>query len=161
MSFNDRMKQFNKQPILNTTGQTALHKKVVEIHQSNEYQAINRHLEAMCFCCFGKDTAFARNIHICRRCLAKKGRETILVTIKVDPYALCYNCGTYQFDVPYINVRTCYSCARKIAKIISDWHKNGGLFGVDPFWQKVRKDFGKDYALLMNPLYKRTGALKK
>lgn len=148
----DKLKQVNRRTnVLNTSGQNDAFKKVVGWHQANEYLHINNYMEAKCFMCFGKDVALATVVQICEDCLKKKGKEAILVKIKVDMYGLCFNCGKYKFDIHHLNVRVCHKCNSRIVKVIDDWKRAGGMYGSDPFYQMLKSKLGKDWQILSNP----------
>ena len=118
-------------------------------HQQNEYTAINKHKEGLCFKCFSTDLAWATVSDICDDCLNKSGRESILATITKKMYGYCYFCGNYKFEINHINIRLCTKCFRKIADNLKSYNKQGGTQKVDPFWKKMRRKFGKDYKELL------------
>jgi hypothetical protein len=126
-------------------GQTDIGKKIIDIHQRNEYTRVNSYKEGMCFNCFGNNAVSALVLDICGDCAGKRGRETILVPIKNVYYGLCYFCGTYKFNMEQINARLCHKCHRKVANVTRDYNKKGGMFNVDPFWVRQRKKNGKDW----------------
>ena len=65
-------------------------------------------------------------------------------------YGLCFFCGKYKFEIEQINARFCRTCHGRIAKVTKEYNKKGGMFGADPFWQKMRKKHGKDWRLIFS-----------
>jgi hypothetical protein len=126
-------------------GTTDVGKKIWSIHQKNEYTKVNNYKEAMCFGCFTKDVAAALVSDICGDCASKKGRETLLVSIKPVIYGLCHFCGIYKFNMEQMNIRLCFNCHRRVANNMKNFNKQGGMFNVDPFWKKMRIKHGKDW----------------
>lgn len=119
-------------------------KKVDEIQSKNEYTRVSDYKEAYCYGCFGKDVAFARLAHVCQDCYVKHGKEAILVHVKWDVYGFCNFCGKYKFNLHYVNIRVCPKCSRLIRNNVREYNKAGGHRAVDPFWQKLRRKYGKD-----------------
>ncbi len=58
-------------------GSTSMGKKIVEIHQDNEYTHVNNYKEGLCFGCFGSNVVGALVADICGDCAGKKGREPL------------------------------------------------------------------------------------
>lgn len=131
-------------------GQSTIGKKIIDIHQKNEYTRVNNYKEGLCFNCFENNAVGALVLDICGDCAGKRGRETILVPIKPVYYGLCYFCGTYKFNMEQINARLCHKCHRKVANVTKEYNKKGGMFNVDPFWVKQRKKNGKDWRLIFS-----------
>lgn len=127
------------------SGGTTIGNKIIDIHQNNEYTKVNNYKEGMCFGCFGNNVVAALVSDICGDCAGKKGRETILVPIKGVYYGLCHFCGKYKFNMEQINCRLCHNCHRKVANIMKDYNKKGGMYGADPFWVSQRRRHGKDW----------------
>jgi hypothetical protein len=126
-----------------------LTKKLWEKHQADEYTHVNHYKEAVCINCFKKDTCAATIAVICGDCAGKRGREPLLAKMSDKMYGLCYFCGEYKFKLEEINARFCHKCHRKIANVTKEYNKKGGMFGADPFWQRVRKKHGKDWKIIM------------
>ena len=78
------------------TGNTYLGKKIWETHQKNEETHVNEYKEATCFGCLKSDAAAAGVFDICGDCAGKRGRETLLVSIKGVYYGICYFCGEHH-----------------------------------------------------------------
>tara|TARA_R110002020_G_scaffold1019_4_gene5174 strand:- start:2680 stop:3123 length:444 start_codon:yes stop_codon:yes gene_type:complete len=126
-------------------GKTNLGKKIVDIHQENEYTHVDNYKEGLCFGCFTKNVVGALVLDCCGNCAGKRGRETLLVKIKDVYYGMCYFCGKYEFNLEQINARLCRKCHRRVADVMKDYNKKGGQFGADPFWVRQRKKNGKDW----------------
>jgi hypothetical protein len=132
-------------------GETTIGKKIVDIHQKNEYTHVNDYKEGMCFGCFGNGIPVGAGVvDICGDCAGKKGRETILVPIKEVYYGMCYFCGDYKFHMEQINARLCQKCHRRVANVMKEYNRKGGMFAVDPFWKNMRKKHGKDWQIIMS-----------
>lgn len=127
------------------TGNTDVGKKVWDLHQKDEYTRVNNYKEGMCYNCFENNAVSALVLNICGDCAGKRGRETILVPIKEEMYGLCYFCGDYKFRIEQINGRLCNRCHRRCANHIKAYNNKGGMYGADPFWQKMRRKHGKDW----------------
>lgn len=125
-------------------------KKLWEKHQKDEYTHVDNYKEAICINCFKKDATSATIVDICGNCAGKRGREPLLATITHKMYGLCFFCGEHKFEIEQINARFCRSCHRKIANVTKEYNKKGGMFGADPFWQKIRKKHGKDWKVIMD-----------
>lgn len=138
---------------LNINNDNHVAKKIDEIQSKNEYHRVNDYKEAYCYGCFGRDVAFARLAHVCEKCYQKHGKEAILVHVKWDTYGFCNFCGKYAFNLHYVNIRVCPKCSRLITKKVREYNKAGGHKNVDPFWQKIKKQYGKDYEILFNPKF--------
>ena len=80
-------------------GKTNLGKKIVDIHQENEYTHVDNYKEGLCFGCFTKNVVGALVLDCCGNCAGKRGRETLLVKIKDVYYGMCYFCGKYEFNL--------------------------------------------------------------
>jgi len=119
-------------------------KRLWKLHQSNEYTRINRYKEGLCFACFSKDTAFAMVVDCCNDCKLKYGVEAQLAHVLYKFYAYCYFCKLYKINVSNINIRLCHKCYVRVAKGITQWRKEGGQFGADPYWKRLRHKYGKD-----------------
>ena len=132
------------------TGNTYLGKKIWETHQKNEETHVNEYKEAMCFGCLKNDAAAAGVFDICGDCAGKRGRESLLVSIKGVYYGICYFCGEHKFNMEQINARLCRRCSRKVADVMKQYNKQGGQFGADPFWIRMRKKHGKDWKAAFN-----------
>ena len=133
------------------SGTTKIGNKIIDIHQKNEYTRVNDYKEGMCFGCFDNKVAVSANVvDICGDCAGKKGREAILVPIKEVYYGMCYFCGKYKFHMEKINARFCQKCYRKIANVMKEYNKKGGMFNADPFWVNMRKKHGQDWQIIMS-----------
>ena len=132
------------------TGGQDIGKKLWEIHQANEYTHVNEYKEAICINCFKKDASSATLVDICGDCAGKRGREPLLAKVVDKIYGLCFFCGKYKFHLEQINARFCRTCHRRIADVTKEYNKKGGMFGADPFWQKMRKRHGKDWQIIMS-----------
>jgi|TARA_R110002020_G_scaffold233_2_gene1175 hypothetical protein len=126
-----------------------LTKKLWDKHQSDEYTYVDHYKEAICIDCFKRDATSATIADICGECAGKRGREPLLATVSHKVYGLCFFCGKYKFEIEQINARFCRRCHRKIANVTKEYNKKGGMFGADPFWQKMRKKHGKDWKIIM------------
>ena len=124
--------------------------KIWEKHQANEYTHVNEYKEAICINCFKKDASSATLVDICGDCAGKRGREPLLAKVVDKIYGLCFFCGEYKFHLEQINARFCQPCHRRIADVTKAYNKKGGMFGADPFWQKMRKRHGKDWQIIMS-----------
>jgi len=127
-----------------------LTKKLWKDHQANEYTHVDNYKEAICINCFKRDASSATIADICGECAGKRGREPLLATITHKMYGLCFFCGKYKFEIEQINARFCRTCHGRIAKVTKEYNKKGGMFGADPFWQKMRKKHGKDWRLIFS-----------
>ncbi len=132
------------------TGGQDIGKKLWEKHQANEYTHVNEYKEAICINCFKKDASSATLVDICGDCAGKRGREPLLAKVVDKIYGLCFFCGKYKFHLEQINARFCRTCHRRIADVTKEYNKKGGMFGADPFWQKMRKRHGKDWQIIMS-----------
>ena len=134
------------------TGGLPIGDKLWKIHQQNEYTHVDRYKEALCFMCFKRKASLATVVDVCTDCIEKRGSlEALLALAGFKPYGLCLKCGKYKFELHVLNVRLCQSCFYKIRQIIKAYNKAGGPKGADPFWKSMRKRFGKDYGILMDP----------
>jgi len=131
-------------------GTTDIGKRIWDLHQKNEYTHVTEYKEALCFGCLKNDAAAALIVDICGDCAGKRGRETLLVSVKEVYYGLCYFCGHYKFNMEQVNCRLCRNCHRKVANIMKDYNKKGGFMGADPFWVRIKKKHGKDWKEIMN-----------
>jgi hypothetical protein len=126
-------------------GSSHIGKKIVDIHQKNEYTRVNNYKEGLCFGCFENNVVGAVVSDICGNCAGKRGRESILVPIKNVMYGMCHFCGVYRFNMEQINCRLCHKCHRRVADNMKSYNSRGGMFNVDPFWVRQRKKNGKDW----------------
>ena len=131
-------------------GGTDIGAKIIDIHQSNEYTAVNKHKEGLCWGCFKNDAVGATVVECCQACFEKRGKETILVDIGPKPYGMCHMCGIYAGNLKKLNVRFCISCGTRYRRHIKKYNKNDGMFGSDPFWKSLRRKHGKDYQMLFS-----------
>lgn len=157
MSFNDA-RDIDAIPFIAKEARTNIaQKKSWEKDQGNEHTRINKYKEGVCYGCFNKDTVYARMLDVCADCRRKRGIETIMSVLTNKMYGYCPVCAKYKFDIAHINVRMCAKCNAKVAKNTHAFNKAGGHVAVDPFWQRMRRKFGKDYKeLYMLPWIKRT-----
>ena len=125
-----------------------LTKKLWDTHQKDEYTRVDNYKEAVCLGCMKKDVAAATIADICGDCAGKRGREPLLAKVKDKMYGLCYFCGEYKFGLEQVNGRFCRTCHRRIANVTKEYNKKGGMFKADPFWIKMRKTMGKDWATI-------------
>lgn len=123
-------------------------KKMVEKKQKNEYQRISNYKEGYCFGCFSKDAVGATIVDICEDCLEKKGKEPLLAVITASINGLCWFCKAYKMNTKQINVRACRSCERRFKEVHKWFRAQGGMFGADPFWKRIRNKYGKDWKIL-------------
>lgn len=128
-------------------------KKLIEVHQSNEFTKISKSNEGYCYMCFKKDFVSATIIDICFPCASKRGMEPILAIVKRLPEAFCYVCGKYSQlvlmnNAAQINVRLCKKCTVIVRKRGKYFRTHGGIMGVNPFWKHIQKEFGQDHAIL-------------
>ena len=133
----------------NNSQSNDLTKKLWETHQADEYTHVDNYKEAICIICFKRDVSIATICDICGDCAGKRGREPLLAKVTDKYYGLCYFCGKYKFNIEQINARFCRTCHGRIAKVMKDYNKKGGMFGADPFWVKMRKRHGKDRMHIM------------
>lgn len=131
-------------------GGTDYGKKLWDKHQADEYTHVDHYKEAICINCFKRDASAATIADICGDCAGKRGREPLLATVTQKMYGLCFFCGSYKFEIEQINARFCHTCHRRIANVTKEYNKKGGVFGADPFWQKMRKKHGKDWKIIMS-----------
>jgi len=124
-------------------------KKLWRRHQEDEYTHVDNYKEAICLNCFKKDAAAATIVDICGECAGKRGRESLLAKITDKMYGLCFFCGKYKFNLESINARFCRSCHRRIANVMKEYNKKGGMYNVDPFWLSMKRKFGNDWQELM------------
>ena len=136
-------------------GGTDIGKKIIDIHQTNEYTAVNKHKEGLCWGCFKNDAVGATVVECCTKCFEKRGKETILVDLGPKIYGMCHMCSLYVSPLKRLNVRFCLSCARRYRRHIRAFNKNDGMFGSDPFWKKMRRKLGKDYQVLFSEGFKK------
>ena len=135
-------------------GGTDLGAKVIDIHQSNEYTAVNKHKEGLCWSCYSNKAVGATLVEVCQDCFEKKGKEAILVDVSMaggalHPYGMCFICGDWKHGLHKLNVRFCETCARRYRKHLKVYNKAGGLVEADPFWKHIKRKFGKDFAHIM------------
>ena len=131
-------------------GSTAMGKKIVDIHQKNEYTHVNNYKEGLCFGCFDSNVVGAMVADVCGDCAGKRGREPLLVSIKSVYYGMCHFCGDYKFNMEQINCRLCQKCHIRNARHMKLYNKKGGMYGADPFWVSQRRKLGKDYKQIMS-----------
>lgn len=120
-------------------------KKLWEKHQQDEYQRINKFREGLCYGCEQKNLVGARMIDVCKACLKKHSPDIVLTVLSSKIYGWCMLCSRYTWDVGHINVRMCSKCNGRIARNATAHNSSGGKLANDPFWQKIRKKYGKDY----------------
>lgn len=130
-------------------GGTFIGKKIIELHDKNEYTRINDYKEGLCWCCFGRKPVGATMVDVCQRCYDKKGPEAILVTAGMKHYGMCYLDGRYTGPIYQVNARFCMTCGIRYREKLKKYNLDGGPEGSDPFWKSMRRKFGKDYAILM------------
>jgi len=128
-------------------GGTDIGKKLLRKHQENEFTRVNNYKEAVCLNCLKNDRAVATIAMICGECAGKRGREALLATISHKYYGLCLFCGLHKFNLEEINARFCMPCHGRIAKITKEYNKQGGMYGADPFWKRMRRKYGKDWEI--------------
>lgn len=99
--------------------------------------------------CWKNKGVGATLIELCDKCMHKKGTEPILAVVGAKAYAMCFECGKWTFNVHNLNVRICQSCFHRFRKHFKNLRRKG-VDNVDPFYVWARKQFGKDWKLLMN-----------
>lgn len=134
----------------NNSQSNDLTKKLWENHQADEYTRVDNYKEAICINCFKRDAAAATLVDICGDCAGKRGREPLLAKVVDKMYGLCFFCGDHKFHIEQINGRLCRTCHKRVAKVTKEYNKKGGMFGADPFWQRMRKKHGKDWKIIMS-----------
>ena len=131
-------------------GGTFVGKKIVELHDKNEYTRVNNYKEGLCWACFCNKPVGATLVVCCQSCYDTKGPEAILVTAGIKPYGMCYLDGEYGTPIYQVNARFCMSCGANYRRHLKEYNLKGGPIGSDPFWKSMRRKFGKDYAILMS-----------
>jgi len=131
-------------------GSTFIGKKIVELHDKNEYTRIDKWKEGLCWSCFSRKPVGATLVDCCQKCYDRKGQEAILVTAGMKPYGMCYLDGEYTGPIYQVNARFCMTCAKRYRARLTKYNLDGGPMGSDPFWKSMRRKFGKDYAILMS-----------
>lgn len=130
-------------------------KKIVNLHQENEYTRINKHSEGLCFLCEEYKAVIATMIDSCYRCAEKRNQNSIMAVSSRQAYGYCLvHAGfpkfEYRFNIAQLNVRVCNPCYRKIA-MSNKKVRTEGLHKIDPFWTKMRKQMGKTYLMEFFP----------
>lgn len=128
-------------------------KKLIDVHQSNEFTKLSKSNEGYCYMCFTKDFVSATIIDVCFDCANKRGMEAILAIVKRLPEAYCFVHGGYsKLTLPnnaaQINVRLCKKCTQIVRLRAKFFRQHGGIMGINPFWKYVQRKFGKDHKIL-------------
>lgn len=162
MAFNDTKYIDNVESARKDSLRSDASKRIWRKHQQNEHTRIDKDKEGVCFGCFNKTFVGARVADICADCFKKRGTETVLAFVNRKMYGFCLFCGKYKFNVSNINVRICIPCNTRISRIAHDFNKAGGKMNVDPFFQRMKKKYGKDWLHLgFEPWYNGSLGLKK
>ncbi len=137
-------------------------KKLIDIHQSNEFTKLSKSNEGYCYMCFKKDFVSATIIEVCFDCANKRGMEAILAIVKRLPEAYCYIHGGYSTltlpnNAAQINVRLCKKCTTIVREKAKFFRKSGGIMGLNPFWKYVQRKFGQDHKIL----FKQPASMRK
>lgn len=140
-------------------------RKVIERNQKNEYTRANKSGEGLCFICEEYKGVIATLVDTCYRCAEKRNKRAVMAVASKSPYGYClihrgFPKYEFRFNLAQLNVRLCHKCSLVIARGNKEIRAKG-MHNIDPFWLKMRRQFGKTYEMEFFPEEFSTRAYRK